>query len=99
MTNKKKLDPMADTGLPECSITALEEFLLGRVYQDFLAELDRWDEDLKARLLDEEQQFSGRQYDLFRGGRKFLAYARDLFPFMYELKKAEVESMEAKDGK
>jgi len=61
------------------SLKEVDLFIESAIYQDYLRELDIQIDLLKNALFDPDLEFTGRHYDLFRGGIQKLLDAKDLF--------------------
>jgi hypothetical protein len=61
------------------SLSEVDLFIQSPLYQDYLRELDIQIDLLKNALFDPDLEFTGRHYDLFRGGIQKLLDAKDLF--------------------
>ena len=61
------------------SLKEVDLFINSLLHQDYLRELDIQIDLLKNALFDPDLEFTGRHYDLFRGGIQKLLDAKDLF--------------------
>lgn len=61
----------------------VRDFLESTLHEDFQRELDLRIEMLTAMLDDADQQYSGRDYDIFRGGKRAFTEVRNLFTDFY----------------
>jgi len=61
------------------SLKEVDLFIDSLLHQDYVRELDIQINLLKNALFDPDLEFTGRHYDLFRGGIQKLLDAKDLF--------------------
>lgn len=61
------------------SLKEVELFINSALHEDFKREIDIQITLLKNALFDPDLEFTGRHYDLFRGGIQKLLDAKDLF--------------------
>jgi len=61
------------------SLQEVNTFLNSALYQDYLREHNIQIELLKNALFDPDLEFTGRHYDLFRGGIQKILDAKDIF--------------------
>ncbi len=69
----------------------INTFLKSIVYQDFLNEIQLRIAETTVMLDDFDTNFSGRQYDTFRGRKRNLLEMLELFQDMYENKLDDLE--------
>jgi hypothetical protein len=62
----------------------VEQFLESALYQDFINEIQYRISYLDGLLTDLDLKYSGRDYDMFRGGKKNLLEMIELFPQMLQ---------------
>lgn len=66
---------------------ALENFIQSSIHTDFMNELSIREHMINTALDDTELQYTGRQYDMFRGGKRMLNELRTIFEDLLENKK------------
>jgi hypothetical protein len=74
------------------SLKEVELFLKSPLHGDYSRELDIQIDLLKNALFDPDLEFTGRHYDLFRGGIQKLLDAKDLFINMQAALEEETEN-------
>ncbi len=65
-------------------------FIEGSLHRDFINELNVRIHQLNELLEDEDLQWSGRHYDLFRGGIKNMRQMKEIFHGLRENKEAQM---------
>lgn len=68
-------------------------FMETSVYKDFCNELDIRIEMLTSKLDDEDMEYSGRDYDLFRGGIRNMRQMKLIFNDMAAAKEADMRQV------
>ena len=58
----------------------IREFINSGLYQDFLDELDIRINELTVYLDDFDRIYNGRDYDMFRGGKRNMMEMKRIFP-------------------
>jgi len=81
LTNIKEMFPTSQDEflLINSSLTDVEAFMKSALYEDYKREIDIQINLLKNALFDPDLEFTGRHYDLFRGGIQKLIDAKDIF--------------------
>lgn len=74
----------------------IRNFLKSSIYSDFINELEIRIEMLTALQDDFELKYTGRAYDMFRGGKFNLLQMKEIFPEMLENK---LNDLDLKEGK
>lgn len=74
-----------------------QTFMETSVYKDFLSELDIRVEELLRLLTDEDLEYTGRDYDLFRGGVKNLNQMKVIFEDLKHNAEIEITNGRMKD--
>jgi len=69
----------------------LRRFLSSTIYKDFISEIDLRLIQTSLMLEDFECQFSGRQYDMFRGRKRNLLEMKQLFSDMLQNKISDLK--------
>ena len=71
--------PKEEFLLVNASLKEVDLFINSALHEDFKREIDMQITLLKNALFDPDLEFTGRHYDLFRGGIQKLLDAKDLF--------------------
>ena len=81
LTNIKEMFPTSPDEflLVTSSAKDVELFMQSALYEDYKREIDIQINLLKNALFDPDLEFTGRHYDLFRGGIQKLIDAKDIF--------------------
>jgi len=86
-----------DLGLIVSSPNDINSFMQSSVYVDYLYELEIRISETIGLLEDDMSQYTGRDYDKFRGRLKNLKEMKDLFINMHEAKLDEMTKEEEKE--
>jgi len=74
------------------SVEDISDFMKSSLYKDFLKVVNTGVDCLTVYLRDTNQEYTIRDYDLFRGGIKNLEEMTELFPQLLEAKLYEREN-------
>lgn len=74
-----------------------EKFMESYIYKDFLAELEIREAYIQSVLIDDDLQFSGREYDKARGCLKDIVEMKDIFLSLLANKLDDIENEEEEE--
>ena len=77
------------------SVGEINNFAESTLHQDYIRELDLRIEETSMMLDDFDSQYTGRQYDVFRGRKRNLQEMKEIF---LEMAKNKASDLELKEG-
>jgi len=84
MTEYIKYESKEDMLKIDSSKIDLDKFIISPLHYDFQREIDIRIQMLTSMLDDPKMKYTGRDYDLFRGGKRAFLEVKNLFPDIRE---------------